>query len=118
MIQSDPIDDQEHDEQAERQRQHVIGVVRSGGDVQEKTPGEHPSARWQARPDPTATPGGHSNEVLATQNEVAVRITARTQSNRVDAKVGQRSLLGLGRDRNLAGGAIVGGIGHGRIPIR
>ena len=29
-------DDQEHDEHAERQRQHVVGVVRPGGDVQEE----------------------------------------------------------------------------------
>ena len=31
-----PDDDQEHDEDAERQRQHVVGVVRSGGNVQEE----------------------------------------------------------------------------------
>ena len=31
-----PGDDDGHDEHAKRQRQHVVGVVRSGGDVQEK----------------------------------------------------------------------------------
>jgi hypothetical protein len=36
MIQSEPANDQRHDEQSKRQRQHVIGVVRPGGDVQKE----------------------------------------------------------------------------------
>ena len=36
MIQSEPADQQEHDQHAEGQRQHVVGVVGPGGDVQEE----------------------------------------------------------------------------------
>ena len=68
-------DDQDHREDAERQRQHIVGVVRPGRDVQEEDQvdahlgdGEHDEAQGNARP--------HSRPVLATQNDVAVKPTA------------------------------------------
>ena len=51
-----------------------------------------------------ATPGAQSSEVLATQNDVAVRITARNQSDRVDADVGQRQPFASG-DVEISPGA-------------
>ena len=78
MIHSEPAIDQEHDENAERQRQHVVGVVRPGRDVQEEHQmNAHLGDGEDGKPE-RRRPGAHSSDVLATQNDVAVRTTART----------------------------------------
>jgi hypothetical protein len=71
-------DDQSDYEHAECQRQHVVGIVRPGCDVQEEDEVDtHLATARTARP--VVTPGPHSRDVLAAQKEVAVRMTASTR---------------------------------------
>ena len=64
MIQIEPATDEEDDKHAEGQRQHVVGVVRAGGDVQEEHQmhahlgdGEHDQGHRNGRPVNDMRPG-------------------------------------------------------------
>ena len=67
---------QTHDQHAERQRQHVIGIVRVGGDVQEEDEVDAHLGDGEHQQCATAARVHRRRSVPPTQNEAAVSATA------------------------------------------